>query len=58
VEAQVETLLAGVSEDIPVYFRPCDISKEMQSLKLGKACGLMAFQINVSCIFQEDLLCI
>jgi hypothetical protein len=39
VEAQIETLLATVEEDIPVSFRLCDVSKEMQPLKLGKACG-------------------
>jgi hypothetical protein len=39
VEAKVEVLLATVDEDTPVNFRPCDISKEMQSLKLGKVCG-------------------
>jgi hypothetical protein len=35
VEAQVEALLAIVDEDSPVNFRPCDVSKEIQSLKLG-----------------------
>jgi hypothetical protein len=39
VEAQVKALLATVYEDIPVHFRPCGVSKEIQSLKLGKACG-------------------
>jgi hypothetical protein len=39
VEAQVQTLLATVYEDIPVNFRPCDVSKEIQSLKLGNASG-------------------
>jgi hypothetical protein len=34
VEAQFETI-----EDISVNFRTFDVSKEMQSLKLGKACG-------------------
>jgi hypothetical protein len=38
--AQVEALLATVDEDIPVNFRPCDVSKEIQSLKLGNARGL------------------
>jgi hypothetical protein len=38
VEAQVEALLATIDEDIPVIFRSCDLSKEIQSLKLGKAC--------------------
>jgi hypothetical protein len=37
VEAQVEALLAVVDEDTPVIFRPCDVSKQIQSLKLGKA---------------------
>jgi hypothetical protein len=39
VEAQVEVVLAAVSEDTPINFRPCDVSKEIQSLKLGMACG-------------------
>jgi hypothetical protein len=39
VEAQVEALLATVDEDIPFNFRPCDVSKEIQSMKLGKVCG-------------------
>jgi hypothetical protein len=39
VEAQVEALLATIDEDIPVKFRPGDISKEIQSLILGEACG-------------------
>jgi hypothetical protein len=39
VEAQVEVPLATVDEDIPVNFCPCDVLKEIQSLKLGKACG-------------------
>jgi hypothetical protein len=39
VKAQVETLPATVGEDFPVNFRPCEVSKETQSLKLGKACS-------------------
>jgi hypothetical protein len=39
VEAQVETLLGTVDEDIPVNFEPCDVSKEIQFLKLRKTCG-------------------
>jgi hypothetical protein len=39
VAAEVEALLTTVDEDIPANFQPCDISKEIQSLKLGKACG-------------------
>jgi hypothetical protein len=42
----------------PVNFRPCDFSKERQSLKLGKVCGFDGIPMNVSGIFQEDLLCI
>jgi hypothetical protein len=34
VEDTVEALLATVDEDTPVNFWPCDISKEIQSLKL------------------------
>jgi hypothetical protein len=40
VKAQVEALPAIVDEDIPVNFWPSDVSKEMQSLKSGKACGV------------------
>jgi hypothetical protein len=39
VEAQVEALLAIVHEDVPFNFRPCDVSKKIQSLKLGKTRG-------------------
>jgi hypothetical protein len=39
VLATVEVLLATVDEDMPVNFRPSDVSKEIQTLKLGKACG-------------------
>jgi hypothetical protein len=39
VGAKVEALLATVDEDTSVNSRPCDISKEMQCLKLEKACG-------------------
>jgi hypothetical protein len=39
MEVIVEALLATVDEDIPVKFRPCEASKEIKSLKLGKACG-------------------
>jgi hypothetical protein len=37
VEAQVEVLSATVDDDAPVKFRPCDVTKEMQYFKLGKA---------------------
>jgi hypothetical protein len=40
MEAKVEVLLTTVNEGMPVKFRPCDLSKETQSLKLGMACGL------------------
>jgi hypothetical protein len=39
VEAKVGSLLATIDEDTPVKFQSCDVSKEIQSLKLGKACG-------------------
>jgi hypothetical protein len=39
VEATVKALLATVDEDIPVNFWPCDVSKEIQSLKFGMVCG-------------------
>jgi hypothetical protein len=35
----VVALLSTICEDIPVNFLPCDLSKEVLSLKLGKACG-------------------
>jgi hypothetical protein len=38
VEARFEALLATVDEDI-FQFRSCDVSKEMQFLKLEDACG-------------------
>jgi hypothetical protein len=37
VEAKGEAVLATVDEDIPVNFRPCDVSKETQSLNLEEA---------------------
>jgi hypothetical protein len=37
VEAQVEALMTTMDENIPVNFRSCDISREIQFLKLGKA---------------------
>jgi hypothetical protein len=40
VEARVQVLLTTVDENPPVKFRPCDVSKEIQSLKLGKASGI------------------
>jgi hypothetical protein len=39
VKAKTEALLAAIDEEIPVNFQPCDISKEIQYFKLGKACG-------------------
>jgi hypothetical protein len=39
VEAKIEALLATVNEDTPVNFRLCDVSKEIQPLKLGKVYG-------------------
>jgi hypothetical protein len=58
MEATVQALLPTNDQGIPVKFRRCDISKEIQSLTLGKTAVLMAFEMNVSGIFQEDLLCI
>jgi hypothetical protein len=40
VEARVHALLITVDEKLPVKFRRCDVSKEIRSLKLGKACGI------------------
>jgi hypothetical protein len=48
MESQVEVLLATVDEDTPVTIQSCDVSKEIQSLKLQKACSYDALQINVS----------
>jgi hypothetical protein len=39
VEAQVEALLATVDGDTPLISDYCDVSKEIRSLKLGKASG-------------------
>jgi hypothetical protein len=44
VEAKVEVLLATVDEDAPFNFRPCDVSKEIQSLKLQRACDFDGVQ--------------
>jgi hypothetical protein len=41
VEAQVEALLATADEGTSVNFRPYDISKEIQSLKLRMAYGVV-----------------
>jgi hypothetical protein len=38
VEGEVGALLATVNEEIPVKFKPYGVSKEVHSLKLGKAC--------------------
>jgi hypothetical protein len=42
VEARVQALLTTVGETPPppVKFRQCDVSKEVQSLKVGTACGI------------------
>jgi hypothetical protein len=39
VEAKDVALMATINEDTNINFQPCNISKEIQSLKLGKACG-------------------
>jgi hypothetical protein len=39
VAAKVEVLLATINEDTPINFRPHNISNEIQSFKLEKACG-------------------
>jgi hypothetical protein len=39
VEAKVEALLTSIDKDIPIKFRPSEVSKEIQFLKSGKACG-------------------
>jgi hypothetical protein len=40
VEVTIQSLLATVDKGTPVKFLPCDVSEEMQYLKLGKVCGL------------------
>jgi hypothetical protein len=40
VEARVQTLLTTVDETPTVKLRPCDVSKEIRSLKLGKFSGI------------------
>jgi hypothetical protein len=40
VEARVQALLTTIDEKPPVKFRPCDVSKEMRPLKLGKVCDI------------------
>jgi hypothetical protein len=39
-ETRVQALLTTVEENPSVKFRPCDVSKEIRSLKVGKACGI------------------
>jgi hypothetical protein len=39
-EARVHALLTTVDENPPVKYPPCDVSKEILILKLGKACGI------------------
>jgi hypothetical protein len=39
VEAMVGALLAGTDSDTHVKFRPCDVSKQKCSLKLGEPCN-------------------
>jgi hypothetical protein len=40
VDARVQALLTTVEENPSVNFRPCDVSREIRSLKVGKACGI------------------
>jgi hypothetical protein len=54
VEARVQALLETVDTSPPQRIMPCDIKKLINSLKLRKACELMAFQMNVSGTFQGD----
>jgi hypothetical protein len=44
VEARVQALLTTVEQNPSAKFRPCDFSKEIRSLKLGKACGIDGIQ--------------
>jgi hypothetical protein len=41
VEARVEALLTTVDENPRVKFRPCDVAKDIRSMKQGKACGIV-----------------
>jgi hypothetical protein len=49
VEAKVEVLLTTVNGDIPVNFRPCDVSKEIQFLKLRKVCYFSGIRNKYLC---------
>jgi hypothetical protein len=40
VEARFQALLIIADGNPSVKFRPCDVSKEIRSLKLGEACGI------------------
>jgi hypothetical protein len=40
VKAWVQSLLTTVDESPPLKFLPCDVSKEILSLNLGKGCGI------------------
>jgi hypothetical protein len=39
-ETRVQALLISADEKPSVKFRPCDVSKGIRSIKLGKACGI------------------
>jgi hypothetical protein len=54
VKARVQALLEAVDSNPHEGIRPCDLQKLINSLKLKKACGLMAFQMNASSTFQGD----
>jgi hypothetical protein len=56
VEARVQALLTTAGENSSVNFRLCDVSKEIRSLKLGKACGIDGIPNECLRQFQEDLL--
>jgi hypothetical protein len=46
VDVKVYALLATADKVTPVKFRPFDVSKEIQSLKLGNVCGFDGIPIE------------
>jgi hypothetical protein len=56
VKAQVQALLTVADGNPSVKFRPCDFSKEIRSLKLGKVCGIpRRFLVHITHLFNHCL---
>jgi hypothetical protein len=53
VETRVQALLETIDDSPRERDRPCEVQKIIKTLKLKKACGMMAFQTNVSDTYQE-----